>query len=338
LTRYPGTFAGAYLDNAGAVTANVALKVVVAFTADAESHRKELESILPADSMLELRSAAYSHEKLDSVARAIRESQAWYESMGIEVYVVGVDDARNKVLVGISSHNEEAAAALAARFGADQLYIFVSVPPTQDSCIRTACAPPWPGGLNIANSASGTGSHCTSGYSMEATSGNWFMLTAGHCPGDHWYHNGTFMGATPAGKNAFINNSNADVQAYDVAQRNQSNIVLTGTKTCNPCSFRTMTARQNVTDDMVGDTTCASGAYSGSDCGVLKDYDFAYYYADYEKWLLNQRVADYIRTMGDSGAPVFRGTLALGSHVNYHMTLAGRSIRMSGLRSSDSAW
>ena len=78
-----------------------------------------------------------------------------------------------------------------------------------------------------------------------------------------------------------------------------------------------MTARQNVLDDMVGDTTCASGAYSGSDCGVLKDYDFAYYNSTYGKWLLSQRVADYIRTPGDSGAPVFRGTLALGSHVNF---------------------
>jgi hypothetical protein len=318
LDKYPTSFAGLYLDNTTAYKSGVALTFVVSFTADAESHRSAIESFLPTDSTLALKTAANSYQELKSIVSAIDADRAWHRSLGIEVYFAGVDEVRNKVLLGISEPSENAARALANAYGRERVYVFPSAPPQPDSCIRTACPPPWPAGLNINNNANpALGNHCTSGYSMKSSSGNWFMTTAGHCPDDHWWHNGMFMGATPAGKNRFVSGSYADVQAYDVAQANHSNVVLTGAKNCNPCLFRTITARQPIASDVVGDTTCISGAYTNSNCGVLKIRFGQYFYAAYGVTLEGQRTADYIRNPGDSGAPVFRGTLALGSHVNF---------------------
>jgi len=276
------------------------------------TYRALIEPLLPGDAELQLRSVPYSYSQMIGVLTSVNEDRIWHKSLGIDVRLAGVDEMHNRVILGISKADEPAAAALAAAYGEGIVYIFVASEPQLDSCTRTNCPAPWPAGLEI---SSNTGNQCTSGYSFRASSGNWYMTTAGHCPGDHWFHNGTFMGATPAGKNHFVNGSYADVQAFDIANANQSNVVLTGTAGCNPCMFRTMTARQDPGQDAVNDTTCASGFTTGSNCGVLKiritDYDYGGIVLQY------QRVATYIRHPGDSGAPVFRGTLALGSHVNY---------------------
>jgi hypothetical protein len=301
-----------YLDNAAAYAHDVAVSLVVMFTADAEQYRPAITELMPADSELHLVEVQHSYGDLLAVLARVNEDRDWVQRLGIEVRLAGVDEAHNRVLLGISRPDEDAAAALASRYGPPMVYIYVAAEPQLDACTRTSCPTPWPAGLKI---SSNTGNFCTSGYSYQASSGDWYMGTAGHCPGDHWYHNGTFMGATPAGRNRFVSGSFADIQAFDIANANHSNVVLTGTAGCNPCMFRTMTARQSVGEDIVGDTTCSSGYATGSDCGVLKIRltDFVHE----GKLLHNQRVADYTRHSGDSGAPIFRGTLALGSHVHF---------------------
>lgn len=316
---YPDTFAGMYFDNQGAATAGVALKLVASFTADPESHRKALEALMPPGSEVDVQQVGHTYRELGAIVRSVPKERAWFESLGVIVYSAGIDETRNKVLLGISRDDEDAAKAIAERYGADRLYVFVDSAPQLDACTRTACPPPWPAGLRINDP---DGFFCTSGFNVRSSSGNWYMLTAGHCPDDHWYHNGTFMGATPAGFNEFQSGSHADIQAFDIAQANHSNSLLTGTKTCNPCSFRTMTSRQLYTDDVVGDTTCISGAFTGSNCGTLQVRSETYFFAEYNAYLFEQRVADYVRTPGDSGGPIFSGTKALGSHVNFQGTLS----------------
>lgn len=309
--RAPG-FAGMYLDNAAAYAHDVALSLVVMFTVDAEQYRPAITALMPAHSELRLVEVQHSYADLLDVLARVNEDRDWHQRLGIEVRLAGVDEPRNRVLLGISRPDEGAAAALASRYGPSMVYIYVAGEPELDACTRANCPTPWPAGLKISTNG---GWSCTSGYSYQASSGNWYMGTAGHCPGDRWYHNGTFMGATPAGKNRFVSGSYADIQAFDIVNANHSNVVLTGTAGCNPCMFRTMTARQSVGGDIVGDTTCSSGYATGSNCGVLKIRltDFLYK----GKLLHNQRVADYTRHGGDSGAPIFRGTLALGSHVHF---------------------
>ena len=314
LSQFSDTFAGMYLDNRSAREADLALKLIVLATSPGAIEQSRLAELLPLDSGFEVRAATHTYGELSDVVTSIEKDRAWHRTLGIDVYLAGVDEVRNMVLVGISKHDVAAANALADRYGRDRTYIYVSAPPSLDACTRTACPPPWRSGINI---DSGT-FHCTLGFSVRSSTGNWYMLTAGHCPGDHWYHNGTFMGATPSGKDLFYDGSTSDVQAFDVANGNQSNVLLTGTKTCNPCSFRTMTGRQSYSADGVGETICISGAYgSTSNCGVLKVRAVSFLYADYGVTLSLQRVASYTRASGDSGGPIFSSTLAKGSHVHY---------------------
>lgn len=125
------------------------------------------------------------------------------------------------------------------------------------------------------------------------------------------------MGATSSSHNWFVQNSPADAQAFDIADANATNIILTGTATCNPCFTRSITSRQLRTADRVGDTACMSGFASGSSCGVIKSVSTTFTYPGRNVTLVRQRVADYTRNPGDSGGPVFAGNMAMGSHVHF---------------------
>jgi hypothetical protein len=323
VTQYPSTFAGIWLDNPAPRAAGIWLTLAVAFTGDAESHRADIEKLLPQGAALELRSASYSKAQLDQIVDQVDADRAWHKSIGLDVYLAGTDVTRDKVLLGVSSADDAAATELAQRYGPGKVYIYTAGMPELDSCSRTACPPPWVAGMNI---YSETGNHCTSGFTVQASSGNYYQLTAGHCPGTHWYNNGTLLGVSPASTNHFVNNSSADIQAYDIVDSDHSQTLITGTASCNPCTPRTMTSRQVAGTDMVGDTTCASGAYTGSNCGVLEIQSASYYYAMYSITLLRQRTATYHRTPGDSGGPVFYNTTALGSHVNYQTDMTGWAV------------
>lgn len=177
------TVAGLYLDNQAPRAAGIDLTLVVAFTDNAESHRAELTRLLPKGVALALKTAKYSKAELDSIVEDVIADREWHKSLGIDVYVAGTDERRDRVLLGISEPNESAAAALASRYGADRIYVYVSAKPELDACIRTNCPPPWVAGLKIDSTSNpATGNHCTSGFSVKSASGNWFQLTAGHCP------------------------------------------------------------------------------------------------------------------------------------------------------------
>lgn len=309
-----GTLGGTWLDHRSARAPSEAFTLVVAVTADAESVREAVAQLVPQGVGVDVRTVRYTEQALDSLQERINNDREFQASLGIDVYYIGTNVVRNLVEIGISRPDEAAAEALATRYGPDMVEIFVIAPPELDACTRSNCGPPWKGGLKIYNDASPVG-YCTSGFVAVSGTGNKYQWTAGHCGGTRWNHNGIFMGAVK--QNTFIQNSPADSQALDIADVDASNIIVTGSATCNPCFTRSITSRQLRTADRVGQTACMSGFASGSSCGVIKSTNTTFTYTDFGVTLVRQRVADYTRNPGDSGGPVFAGNMAMGSHVHF---------------------
>jgi hypothetical protein len=142
LAKFPDTFGGVYLDGQAPRSNGVDLAVAVSFTSDAGAHRTEIQRLLPAGAVLVLRTVKYSIAELQAIVAQVNEDRAWHKAIGIDVYLAGVDELRDRVLLGISSQNEAAASALAERYGLDRVYVFVSAKPELDACIRTNCPPP----------------------------------------------------------------------------------------------------------------------------------------------------------------------------------------------------
>jgi len=198
-------------------------------------------------------------------------------------------------------------------------------PVFEDSCSRTACGPPWRGGVKIARNGP---AYCTLGFNVANYGGVWSyaLFTAGHCgPVNATWRQGSTTGTVIglSTQNHINDASRVDVQVIAPSSANtHSNQYIDGTSTCTTCTLRSITAVQGHNADHAGDAVCNHGYYSGTQCGKILSINYTYTGdptgGSNPITLYHMREATYARHSGDSGGPVTAAAnVAVGSHTDY---------------------
>lgn len=168
-------------------------------------------------------------------------------------------------------------------------------------------SPPLAAGLQI-NDA---GARCTSAFvSNDEFSGQWYLLTAGHCSppgGTFWYQGITdhSVVGNPVGgdtRNAYYRKGRDGIAIFMNALNVTNDIYIEG-------NYRGVTGVQRT--DYVGDFVCKSGITSEQTCGQITDTNATINYGEGSD-VVRQRVANLYSAPGDSGAPIYYFSTAKG--------------------------
>jgi hypothetical protein len=151
---HPEDFSGVYIDHPSR-------RVVALFTADLEAHRSGIEALIPGDAgTLDVRVADLSIDELQALLERIVEERDWLRTIDAAFVSGGVDEARNRVDLEISSANRAAAELIAAHFGVGPEVIHVTTDGTgiqllprgtvRGRVVRADGSPPGENGWSIA--------------------------------------------------------------------------------------------------------------------------------------------------------------------------------------------
>lgn len=323
---HPDIWGGAWLSYPTELAAGYSLRLNVAVTGDPGTVESDLKGDVPYDVELVVTTVKHTELDLNTVVDRVSQDGSWFKSIGTTYESASTRFPDDVVEIAVSDAASPLVSAIQARYGTDLVRVVQGDPVEGDSCTRTTCGPPWKGGLKIYRSST---IWCTSGYVVNHYDPHlgeyiYALLTAGHCGDGTWRlgsGSGTVIGTTSA--NYFGPGSAADAQIIPIALANSSNIILSGTASCNPCSQVSIVAREGATTDFVGETVCNNGAYSGIKCGSITSTNWNFYFTDCGCTLPRMRQATYMRHAGDSGGPVTTpGNTAEGSHTD-HQVIGG---------------
>jgi hypothetical protein len=148
-----------------------------------------------------------------------------------------------------------------------------------------------------------TGSaRCTAGFITRAASGNQYILTAGHCTdiGSSWTtSSGLTIGPTAA--SSFPGNDFGAIRISNPSELQPQGGVL------NNGSFLNITGASRVA---VGSTVCKTGSTTGTTCGRVLQYNTTVNYP--QGTVFGLTTTNVCTQPGDSGGPLFAGSLAQG--------------------------
>jgi streptogrisin D len=203
----------------------------------------------------------------------------------------GVDLPSNRVLVSVPAGGGAATAAFLPRarsFGA-------AVRVERTAAVRTHALY---GGQAIYRG----GSRCSAGFNTRSGSGRNYVLTAGHCTdlGGAW----TAAGGQPIGPvaaSSFPGNDFGAIRISNPAALDPRGGVL------DDGVFRDITGAGRV---QVGASACKTGSTTGTTCGSVRAYNVTVNYAEGTVYGLTR--TDVCTQPGDSGGPLFAGSLAQG--------------------------
>jgi streptogrisin D len=146
------------------------------------------------------------------------------------------------------------------------------------------------------------GSRCSAGFNTRSGSGRNYVLTAGHCTnlGGTWRTSG---GQTigPVAASSFPGNDYGAIRISDPAALDpRGGVLYFG-------AFRDITGASRVP---VGSSACKTGSTTGTTCGTVQAYNVTVNYAEGTVFGLTR--TNICTQPGDSGGPLFAGSLAQG--------------------------
>jgi streptogrisin D len=146
------------------------------------------------------------------------------------------------------------------------------------------------------------GSRCSAGFNTRSGSGRNYVLTAGHCTnlGGTWRTSG---GQTigPVAASSFPGNDFGAIRISDPAALDpRGGVLYFG-------AFRDITGASRVP---VGSSACKTGSTTGTTCGTVQAYNVTVNYAEGTVFGLTR--TNICTQPGDSGGPLFAGSLAQG--------------------------
>lgn len=144
---------------------------------------------------------------------------------------------------------------------------------------------------------------------------NEVVLTAGHCTAvtDAWVAAGSpnmLIGVVVS--SSYDDESKMDLGAIELSDTHRAARICDSHFGNEGLSVNSVVSVQTRTQDVVGESVCMSGASSDKVCGTITSLNYSSHSAGID--LRNQRLADYSRAGGDSGAPVSFGTKIKGIH------------------------
>ncbi|CAN5407063.1 hypothetical protein BH20CHL6_BH20CHL6_12400 [soil metagenome] len=300
LEQLPG-YAGLYIDHrAGGV-------VDVAVLADEEATLKAEVLRSAGELSVRIRTAVHSMSELKQIKSELVGDSLRLRTQGHEINTIGIDVPGNQVVVGVGRDVDRVEALLGEEWGPAVRVEYREAPSPGACSTRTNClsSDPLRAGLSIHAVVGSSTYSCTSGFVARVTnSTNIVLITAGHCAntspnGTIWRHNGQNIGATAA--NVQGTGWYTDVQYIDMPNSRVSNWRFV---------TNTVASIEERGDTNIGDVVYKSGISTGVTSGPVEDDSESYY-------LEGGLVADGVRAQvrfsyGDSGAPVYRATRAIG--------------------------
>jgi hypothetical protein len=146
------------------------------------------------------------------------------------------------------------------------------------------------------------GGRCSAGFITRAASGNWYVLTAGHCTeiGGTWSGDGQTIGASAA--------TNFPGDDFGAIRINNPTALDPRGEVLNYGSPRDISSAGRVP---VGGSVCKTGSTTGTTCGTVQRYNVTVNYGggDVVYGLTQTNVCTQ---PGDSGGPLYSGNSAQG--------------------------
>jgi hypothetical protein len=290
------TFGGVWVDQAGG-----GLPVIARVGDDPEFERIVQDS--PLSRPPRIVNVTWSLAQLEVLHSHIVADLDSIRLLGAEPVMVQTNVRENRVDLVVTHSPTATLAKLEATYGPMMKVTTTDGPVAGLACTRSNCPDPWKAGLEL---RVGTTPICTAGFVAREGTSQFHQLTAGHCGsvGTLYKHAGLNVGSVV--ENGWVNNSAADAALIDIRNDWKSNLVFLSTG--NP--LRSITSRQNPNDSIIGEPTCHSGLTTGYSCGTLKGVNITIIVSG--RTMIRQRWASFPSMPGDSGAPVFFGSKAIG--------------------------
>lgn len=297
------TFGGLWVDQAAGGV------IHFSFTSNLEMHRSALEKLTPATADVRLDLVSLSDIELDRQVDRIARDEEFAASLGISVHSVDKVTSRNGIDVFVEPYTEAIAGAYSERFGSHVKALPGTAPELTACSNRQNCVgPPIMAGVN-------NDWGCTVGFGV-FKDGYRRFLTAGHCVfqvvqaygwnGWVWYHATQSLGPSTFYRWHDWAYADAGIMG-NVSATVHSNRVY---YSAQPSWFG-INSQQSGGGDYQGYAICQSGQTSGYRCGTITSTNATPCFdptppcgGSDAVHLVNQRKANYMVQVGDSGAPV----------------------------------
>ncbi|HEX8121242.1 MAG TPA: PA14 domain-containing protein [Solirubrobacteraceae bacterium] len=172
-TGNQATYSGSYLSQSDG-------KLHVGFTGAVATHLNALDDIFPYPDRLVVESMAYTRAELATLRNEVSDDWRAGELDAYAIASLGIDEKRNRVVIGINPLTEAHRSALISRYGG-------RVAVERDHTEEVKRRKPVRGGEQISRN---DGTRCTAGFTVTGTAiqnnkrkRQHFKLTAGHCAG-----------------------------------------------------------------------------------------------------------------------------------------------------------
>lgn len=321
LQQFPTNYGGIYQNPDGTYSI-----VVVGSNPTFEKTAQQLFSEVPAKFGVSVPAATLKLKFVDGVrtlaslyaiqdqVKAVIASEMQSGS-ALSIIGVGVDQERGQVVIsvlGAPTGGTSASATIAEQYGsAVRTQVMTSIP-TTEAC-RTDDAPPWNAGDQIINLAETMG--CTLGFGVHnASTGQKFSLTAGHCGTDVWYNTtvanptkntSNKVGSTYPGSLSVPANGGTGLDLQLIAD-GSSPMMWNG-----PIGTTTRLTISGYANPVDGATVCTEGSFSGKQCGTVSRAGSTIVVTDGGKryTVEDTFTTDVTTHAGDSGGPVLYPTI-----------------------------
>nr|WP_237178971.1 trypsin-like serine protease [Paenibacillus sp. MMS18-CY102] len=246
--------------------------------------------------------AKYSEQELDQYVSGVWAKKAEIKQQGIGLISVSTDVINQTVIVGLADLDSQTQHILTSLLPEIPISI-MKVEAPQDTAVR--------GGEKIISTS---GSSCSVGFGAKDSSGQYYVITAGHCSRDYnvttgkgtyksgegWNYSGTYLGFASSHWSYYGLSDSMGIAVTSVTVKEMN---LNG-------GLRTITSFQDSANDVVGQLVCKTGYVTGATCGTLKSRNVGY---DIDgSTFFNLRGDDTYSDHGDSGGTVYSNSMVLG--------------------------
>ena len=137
------------------------------------------------------------------------------------------------------------------------------------------------------------------------------LLTAGHCGNETWQHAGVTIGTT--NRNNLSGSGGTVFGDFQRAPKASSATPLNRIYVSSAAPSVNIVTYRSFANQHQGDVACASGPSSGNRCGTVVDGDRQYQISfQGDVYSMTGVEATFSSASGDSGGPVYTGSVALG--------------------------
>lgn len=229
------------------------------------------------------------------------------EKKGVTVSSIGTKISENKLIITLEEFKESHKTTIKEMFNLkpSQVMFKQGDMPIQ---ARTSERDPLEAGLSIVNDSAGGA--CTSNISAQNSSGEYFLISAGHCGivGDTYTQGGRTIGDV---RQVVSMGGRSDAMAIEISSSLASDFLYTTSSQAIQIANR-----QSESSSFEGEELCKSGNTTGVTCGTVSNVNYT---ANYNgESYTEQRLVEHDVTTscmvdsGDSGGPVYDGSTIVG--------------------------